>query len=290
MEYALKLENVSKSYKDFTLDNINISLPYGSIMGFVGENGSGKTTTIKLILDLIKRDSGIITILGQDNVDNKNIKQLKEHIGVVMDESCFPEMLTLMEVNKVLKNIYKTWDERKFGTLAKQFSLHKNKKIKDYSKGMKMKLSIAIALAHDAKILILDEATSGLDPLVRDEILDVFRDFIQNDRHSIFMTSHIISDLEKICDYITLIHNGKIILNKSTDELIDNYGILKCSEADFKTITPTAVKGFRKNAFGVEALVIKKEIKGDFVVDKASIENIMVYSIKEARCNESTNH
>jgi len=281
MEFALQLQNVSKNYKDFSLDNINISLPYGCIMGFIGENGSGKTTTIKLILDLIKRDSGTITILGQDNI--KDIKKVKENIGVVIDESCFPEMLTLAEVNCILKNIYKTWDNNKFEILTKQFSLQKDKKIKDYSKGMKMKLSIAIALAHDTKILILDEATSGLDPLIRDEILDVFRDFIQNDRHSIFMTSHIISDLEKICDYITMIHHGKIILNQSTDELMESYGILKCSEADFKTINPAIVKGFRKNSFGIEALVLKNGIRGNFVIDNASIEDIMVYSVKEAK-------
>ena len=279
MEYALKLENVTKEYKDFKLEHVNINLPKGAIMGFIGENGAGKSTTIKLIMDLISRDEGTITIFGKDNRDD--MKSIKEKIGVVMDESAFPENLNAVEINSIMKRIYKTWGENKFYELLGKFSISRNKPVKEYSRGMKMKLSIAAALSHNSELLIMDEATSGLDPIVREEILDIFMDFIQDENHSIFLSSHIISDLEKICDYITFIHGGKIIFSETKDDLLDNYGILKCSEEEFKKIDSQIVKGIRRNKFGIEALILKNEIKGSYVVDKASIEDIMIFHIKE---------
>ena len=279
MEYALKLENVTKEYKDFKLENINIALPKGCIMGFIGENGAGKTTAIKLILDLINRDDGTITILGKDNKTEMN--SIKENIGVVLDESSFPENLNAAEINNILKKIYKTWDENKFFNLLDKFSILLDKSIKDYSRGMKMKLSIAVSLSHNSKILIMDEATSGLDPIIREEILDTFLEFIQDESNSIFVSSHIISDLEKICDYITFIHNGKIILSETKDDLLDNYGILKCSAEEFKNIDKSIIKGIRRNKFGIEALILKNKISGNYVIDKASIEDIMIFIIKE---------
>ena len=279
MEYVLKLENVTKVYKDFKLDNVNINLPKGCIMGFIGENGAGKTTAIKLILDLINRDDGTITILGKDNKTEMNL--IKENIGVVLDESSFPENLNAAEINNILKKIYKTWDENKFFKLLDKFSILQNKSIKDYSRGMKMKLSIAVSLSHDSKILIMDEATSGLDPIIREEILDIFLEFIQDESNSIFVSSHIISDLEKICDYITFIHKGKIIFSEAKDDLLDNYGILKCSEVEYKNIDKNIVKGIKRNKFGLEALVLKNKIRGNYVIDKASIEDIMIFHIKE---------
>ena len=279
MEYALKLENVTKEYKDFKLEHVNINLPKGAIMGFIGENGAGKSTTIKLIMDLISRDEGTITIFGKDNRDD--MKSIKEKIGVVMDESAFPENLNAVEFNSIMKRIYKTWGENKFYELLGKFSINRNKPVKKYSRGMRMKLSIAAALSHNSELLIMDEATSGLDPIVREEILDIFMDFIQDENHSIFLSSHIISDLEKICDYITFIHGGKIIFSETKDDLLDNYGILKCSEEEFKKIDSQIVKGIRRNKFGIEALILKNEIKGSYVVDKASIEDIMIFHIKE---------
>ena len=279
MEYALNLENVTKEYRDFKLDNLNIALPKGCIMGFVGENGAGKTTAIKLILDLIKRDSGSITILGKDN--RTEMDSIKENIGVVLDESSFPENLNAREINKILKRVYKTWDENKFFKLADKFSLAHDKSIKDYSRGMKMKLSIAVSLSHASKILILDEATSGLDPIIREEILDTFLDFIQDESNSIFVSSHIISDLEKICDYITFIHKGKLVFSEAKDDLLDKYGILKCSPEEFQDIDKSIIKGIRRNRFGIEALVYKNNINGKHIIDKASIEDIMVFMIKE---------
>ena len=203
MENALEVKNLSKHYPEFELDNINITLPAGCIMGFIGENGAGKSTTIKAILDLIKKDSGEVTIFGQTNLSRN--QKLKEHIGVVMDECSFPENLNAKEIDKVMNNCYKTWNRTKYMKYLDKFALSLKKPVKEYSRGMKMKLSIAVALSHDSKLLILDEATSGLDPIVRDEILDVFLDFIQDESHSIFISSHIISDLEKICDYISQI-------------------------------------------------------------------------------------
>jgi len=276
---ALEITNLSKSYKDFALQNINITLPKGCIIGFIGENGAGKSTTIKLILDLIGRDSGDIKVLGQDN--RTAASWMKEHIGVVLDEACFPEGLQAKDVNLIMKSMYKTWDEQKFVALLSKFSLPKDKIVKDYSRGMKMKLNIAVALSHDSKLLILDEATSGLDPIVRDEILDVFLDFIQEEDHSIFMSSHITSDLEKICDYIAFIHKGRLLFCEEKDVLLSNYGILKCSQDELRGIAPDAVKGKRQSAFGVEALVLRDKVKGDYLIDPASIEEIMVYMAKE---------
>ncbi len=281
MEYALELNNVTKKYSDFTLDHISLNLPTGSILGFVGENGAGKSTTIKLILDTIKRQEGSITILGEDN-RNLSVK-IKESIGVVFDDCCLPEVLNLKNVNHVMKGIYKQWNSTLFYQYAEKFRLPETKIIKDYSRGMRMKLSLACALSHHAKLLILDEATSGLDPVVRDEILDVFLEFIQDESNSIFISSHITSDLEKICDYICLIHDGHILFSEPKDHLLETYGILKCSDSDFAHITKEAVIGYRKNQFGIEVLVKKRLVTNQFIIDPATIEDIMLFYIKGKR-------
>jgi ABC-2 type transport system ATP-binding protein len=277
MDYALKLTGVSKRYADFWLKDVDIELPSGCIMGFVGENGAGKSTTIKLILDLIRRDGGDIRVLGQDN----RLPELKERIGVVLDESCFPENLSARDVNAILKNIYRAWSEKTFWEYIRRFSLPESKPVRDYSRGMRMKLAIAAALSHDAELLILDEATSGLDPIVRDEILDVFLEFIQDESHSIFMSSHIVSDLEKACDYIAFIHKGQIVFSRPKDELLEGYGLIKCSREDFAVIDKAAVVGSRKNSFGVEALVYREKIPHGHLVDRAGIEDIMLYHVRE---------
>jgi len=278
MKNVLELKNVTKAYDGFTLRDINIILPKGCIMGFIGENGAGKSTTIKLILNLIHRDSGEIMVFGKESIANN--LEIKEDIGVVFDESNFPDTMNASDVNIVMKNIYKKWDSPAFFSYLTRFSLPLKKSIKEYSRGMKMKLSIAAALSHHAKLLILDEATSGLDPVVRDEILDVFLEFIQDEEHSVFISSHITSDLEKAADYITLIHNGQILFSESKDELLDEYGVLKCSAADYESIDKEIVFGCRKNAFGVEALIKRKALRGDYIVDSASIEDIMLFKIK----------
>lgn len=275
MEHILEVKNVCKQYKDFALDQVTFQLPAGCIMGFIGENGAGKSTTIKIIMDLVKKDAGMVTIFGKDN--ETELKSVKEDIGVVVDECCFPDNLSIQNIRKVMKNIYKNWEESTFQNYIERFSLPEKKPVKDFSKGMKMKLSISVALSHRPKLLILDEATSGLDPMVREEILGVFLDFIQDETHSILLSSHITSDLEKICDYITFIHQGKIIFTEEKDELLEKYAILKCSEEDLEAVPEDAVKGKRKNQFGVEALVEKEKVNSSFLTEKPSLEEIMLY-------------
>lgn len=288
MDYALELNGISKTYKNFKLDNITFRVPKGCIMGFVGENGAGKTTTIKTILNLIHADKGDIRILGLDYV--KDQLAIRNQIGVVFDESFFHENLTLTDISKIMKHIYTTWEEDTFYQYANTFKLPKDKIVKEYSRGMKMKLSIAVALSHNAKLLILDEATSGLDPIVRDEILDIFLDFIQNEEHTIFISSHITSDLEKIADYITFIHGGKIILSESKDNLTDNYGVVKCKKDDFEKLDKNNIIGVRKNQFGYEIMINnKKEIlkqmnqkkfSNEFYMDNTTIEEIILYKVR----------
>jgi len=279
---CIEIHNLTKQYENFKLNNISFNVPQGSIVGFVGENGAGKTTTIKLILNLIKKDKGNIKIFGINNSENEI--DLKQQIGIVFDESYFPDNLKVNEVSYIMKNIYNEWDNNTFNRYVDKFELPKNKIIKDYSRGMKMKMSIAVALSHNAKLLILDEATSGLDPIVRDEILEVFLDFIQNEEHSILISSHIISDLEKIADYIVFIHKGKIIFNQSKDELIYNYGIIKCNIEDFNLIDKKDIIRYKKNEFGYEILIKNKdELEkkyNHFVMDRVTIEDIMLFYIK----------
>lgn len=282
MEFALEIQGLTKKYDGFKLDDISLTLPGGCIMGFIGENGAGKSTTIKLILDLIAKDQGTITVLGQEGGVHSN-KLLKENIGVVLDESYFPEALNAKQINLIMKNIYSTWDVAAYNNWMKRFELPEKKPFKAYSRGMKMKLAIAVALSHDSKLLILDEATSGLDPIIREEILDVFQEFIQDETHSVFMSSHIISDLEKICDYITFIHKGKLIFSEPKDELLEQFVLVKCSEADIASIPKASVHGIRKNSFGVEALVKRNSVPPQLVMDRVSIEDIMLYHIKEFR-------
>ncbi len=286
MELALQVEKLNKRYDGFWLHDVDIELPKGCIMGLIGENGAGKTTTIKLILDLIRRDSGRICILGEEN--GAESKDIKERLGVVLDECSFPENVTAGHVNTIMRRIYRTWDEERFKGLLKRFSLPERKDIKEYSGGMKMKLSIAVALSHGAELLILDEATSGLDPIVRDEILEELFEFIQNESHAVILSSHITSDLEKVCDYITFLHRGEIVFSEEKDILLDRFGILKCSEEQLKNLPASAVKGCRKGQFGVEALAERDKLPAGLTVDKANIEDIMLYYIKEgSECRAS---
>lgn len=230
----LKVENLTKHYSDFKLNDISFNLPKGSIMGLIGENGAGKTTTIKLILNLIKKDNGKIKIFGLDNIDHE--LKIKQNVGVVLDESYFHDNLKPKDISIIMRNIYEKWDNKKFLEYINKFKLPKDKIIKDYSKGMKMKLSIAAALSHNPKLLILDEPTGGLDPVVRSEILDIFLDFIQDEEKSILFSTHVTGDLDKIADYITFIHKGNLVFTESNDKINDNYGIIKCGINEFNKI------------------------------------------------------
>ncbi len=276
---AIEIKNLSKAYKGFKLDNISLALPKGCIMGLIGENGAGKSTTIKLILDTIRRDNGSIEVLGKDNLIN--FKERKEDIGVVLDEAYFPESFTVKQVNQVMKNTFKRWNQELFFEHCKKLSLPYDKAFKEFSRGMKMKLAITVALSHEAKLLILDEATSGLDPIARDEILNILYEFTRNDEQSILISSHIVSDLEKLCDYIAFIHKGRLLFCEEKDMLLEKYGILKCNQTDFEAINSKAVKGVRKNNYGIEALVETSMIPSAMSVDKATIEDIIVFLAKE---------
>lgn len=273
--HAIEIKNLSKAYKGFKIDNLNLTFPGGFILGLIGENGAGKSTTIKLILDMVHKDSGSISILGQDH---KSVS--KEDIGVVMEENGLPESFNADEINAVFKNIYSAWNESEYYSYLKKFSLPLNKKIKDFSKGMKMKLYIAVALSHSAKLLILDEATSGLDPVVRDEILDIFYDFTRDENHSILISSHIVSDLEKLCDYIAFMHKGKLILFEEKDELLNNYCIIQCTEDEINDFERSSVLGIRKNEYGVSAVVKKSSVKENINLIPINLEDLFVYMIR----------
>ena len=276
---AIELTNVSKSYKGFSLNNINFAVPQGTIMGLVGENGAGKSTAIKLIMNAIKRDSGTITVLGTDNT-SKDFTLTKQDIGIVLDEAGFHDIFKVKDINKIMKAIYKNWNTEQFYAYLERFSIPLNKKIKAFSRGMKMKLAISVALSHEAKLLILDEPTSGLDPMIRDEILDVFSEFTRDENHSVLISSHIISDLEKICDYITFIHKGELVLCEEKDKLLDEYAVLKIEEKDFDAIPECAIVRKKKTAFGYELLVKKNNINNSFTTEKTNLETIVLFMAK----------
>ena len=275
MTYALELKQVSKQYENFTLQDISLALPRGCIMGLIGENGAGKSTTIKLLLHLIQPDSGTIEVLG---VPAETFSaERNAAIGVVMDECSIPDMFHVKQVDDVMGDIYPNWDSETFFQLVSRFGLPLKSKIKTYSRGMKMKLSIAVALSHHAQLLILDEATSGLDPVVRDEILELFQEFMQDEDHAILMASHITSDLEKICDYITYIHKGHVELSMEKDRLLEEYGVLKGSEEQLNALPADAVVRVIRNAFGIEALVKRSEIPSDCLLEQPTLEGIMLF-------------
>ena len=282
MNDSLEVKNLCKKYNEFELKNINFTLPKGMIMGLIGENGAGKTTTIKSILNLIKIDNGEIKIFGLNIKENE--KKIKEYIGVVLDDCFFSEYLTPTDINKIMRKIYKKWDEKLYYKYLEDFKLPKNKISKEFSSGMKMKLKIAVALSHHPKLLILDEPTSGLDPVARSEILDIFQDFIQNEENSIFVSSHITSDLEHIADYITFINDGEIVLSKTRDELLEKYGIVKCSKSEFERIDKNDYVKFKVNRYEYDVLVEDKakfKRKYEFkIIDKPTLDDIMLIYIK----------
>lgn len=279
---ALEIKNISKTYKNFKLDDISFVLPCGHIMGLIGENGAGKSTIINCILDIIEKDSGSISVLGQKN--DKNNVSLKENIGVVLDASDVYDNYTVKQVENIMKDVYKQWNHEVYDYYIQKFSLPLNKMIKDFSRGMKMKMAITIALSHQPKLLILDEATSGLDPIMRDEILDVFMEFVQDENHAILLSSHISSDLEKIADYITFIHEGKLILSTSKDELIYEYGLMKCRNDEFDMIDKEDIIRYRIKTYEVEILVKDREKMAkkypNCIVDPTKLDDIMMLYVK----------
>lgn len=287
MENILELQQVSKTFpkSGFKLDNVTFSLPYGSILGFVGENGAGKTTTIGCILNTIRKDSGTVKLFGREMQDEDT--DMREEIGVVYDGDNFPAYWTAAQLSQVMAGLYSRWDPSLFQKYLEDFDLPLRQKIKHYSRGMTMKLAIAAALSHHPKLLILDEATSGLDPIMRDEMLDVFLGFVQEEDHSIFLSSHITSDLEKIADYITFIHNGRLIMTISRNDLVYQYAVMRCRESQFRSLDPGDILAYRKRDFQIDVLVengkeAEKKYR-DVVIDHVSVDEIMLLLVKGER-------
>lgn len=279
MEYAIEMRGVNKRYKEFSLENIDIHIPKGSVVGLIGENGAGKTTLIKALLGLVHIDEGEIWIQGSPMECIE--KSIKEEIGAVFDENSFPENLKLQQIEKIMPSVYANWDAGMFDKLTERFGLSKTKQIKEFSRGMKMKLNIAAALSHQANLLVLDEATGGLDPVVRDEILELFQEFMESEEHSILLSSHITSDIEKIADYVVFIKNGKIIFQSNKDELLYQYGILKCAAKDREHMDHSYFVAERDSSFQCEILIRQKQefIREypDAVVDPVTLDMIMLF-------------
>lgn len=284
-ENAIEIDGLTKKYDGFTLDNISFNVPKGSIMGFIGQNGAGKTTTINSLLNIIKKDSGTIRILGLDN--EKNEIAIKEQIAAVFDELPFHDQLNANHISIILRDIFKEWDNEKYLEYLDRFALPRKKKIGQFSKGMKMKLQIAAALSHNAKLLIMDEATTGLDPVVRNEILDIFLEYLQDENHSILMSSHITSDLEKIADSVTFIDRGKLLLTGYKDDILETHGVMKCSVDNYKQIDETDIISARITDFGAEIMVSDKKMCSQkysgIIMDNTTLEEIMLFYVNRRK-------
>lgn len=284
-ENAIEIKGLTKKYDGFTLDNVSFNVPKGTVMGFIGQNGAGKTTTLKALLNIIKTDGGSIKMLGLDHI--KNEYEIKEQTAAVFDEIPFHDAFTAKQLGIMMSGLYGGWNPALYEEYLDKFALPQRKKIKQFSKGMKMKLQIATALSHGAKLLIMDEATTGLDPVVRNEILDIFREYLQNDENSILMSSHITSDLEKISDGVTFIERGKILLTGGKDEILEQHGVIKCGKSDFKEIAPDDYISARINDFGAEVMVSDKQdaLKkySGVTIEKTTLEEIMLFYVNRVK-------
>lgn len=282
IDNILEVKNLTKDYGDFVLDNLSFTIPRGSIMGLIGENGAGKSTTINCILNEITITNGEIIILGRNNLSEEVF--IKNRLGIVFDENHFPDVLTPIELGKCMAGIYSNWQSKEYQNYLTKFELPIKKKIKDFSRGMKVKLAFAVALSHQAEFLILDEATSGLDPIIRDDILDILIDFVQEENHSVLFSTHITSDLEKVADYITFLHKGKLLFSYPKDELIDNYGVVVCGTAVFESMDESEMIAFRKQDYQYKVLVRnRRKAEKNYpqaIVEPANIDDIMLFYVK----------
>ena len=284
MEYSIVATELKKDYGEFNL-NVSVKVPKGNIVGLIGENGAGKSTFLKLILGLIESNGGSFEILNEKKI-NEN-RMILENIGVVIDDNVIPENLNIIQVNRIMNDIYEQWDEEKFYRLTEELKLNKDKKIKEYSKGMKMKLSLMVALSHNPELLILDEPTTGLDPVVREQILDMFLDFVQDSSHSILFSSHIMDDLEKIADYIVFLKNGRVLLSEKKDNIIYEWGVLRCEEEKLKNIAEKYIIAYRASSYGYDVLVNDKEtikeIFEEVIIDDATLNETMLICSDNSR-------
>lgn len=280
---AIKLSHINKSFGDFAIRDLNLTVPSGTICGLVGENGAGKSTTIRLLMGVLRPDSGTASVLGAD-VSSPEFRDVKEDVGVVLDEAYFPESLNAVQVGKIMAATYRRWDQRLYDSYLKRFDLPEKKQFKDFSRGMRMKLAIAVALSHQPKLLVLDEATAGLDPIVRDEVLDIFNEFTREEDHSILISSHILSDLEKLCDYIAFIHKGDLLFCEEKDQLLEQYGIFEDSRENLDCLQPEAIVAREESRYGgVRALVKRDLAPTGFRLEKPTVEDVVLFLVKGAK-------
>ena len=280
---AIELSHINKSFGDFAIRNLDLTVPSGTICGLVGENGAGKSTTIRLLMGALRPDSGTASVLGTD-VSSPEFREVKEDVGVVLDEAYFPESLNAVQVGKIMAATYCRWDQKLYDGYLKRFDLPVSKPFKDFSRGMRMKLAIAVALSHSPKLLVLDEATAGLDPIVRDEVLDIFNEFTREEDHSILISSHILSDLEKLCDYIAFIHKGALLFCEEKDRLLEEYGIFEDSKENLDCLRPEAIVAREETRYGgVRALVKRDRAPAGLRMEKPSIEDIVLFLVKGAK-------
>ena len=279
MTNAIEIRGLVKEYKDFRLNSVDLTLPGGCILGLIGENGAGKSTLIKCLLGVILKNEGSIKILGRDA--DTELADIKEDIGVVMDEVGIPDSFRYKHINAVMKNTFRNWDEKLFESYMDKFKLPRDKKFKEFSRGMKMKMGIAIALSLNAKLLVLDEATNGLDPVIRDEVTDIFYEFTRDEEHSILISSHIVSDLEKLCDYVSFIHKGQVLLNEEKDVLLEEYAIAHTTEEELKELDPSAIRGRKSGIYGVQVLVRRDAVPAGMNLSPVTIEELFIFMIKE---------
>ena len=279
MSNAIEIKGLTKRFPGFALEGLNLALPSGCILGLIGENGAGKSTTIKLLLGMLKPDGGSASVLGADI--SGDLRPVKEEIGVVLDEPGLPHMLKAGQIGKIMESIYKNWSGEDFAALLRRLDLPEDKAYGDFSRGMKMKMGLAIALAHKPRLLLLDEATSGLDPVVRDDVTDLLLDFTRDEGHSILLSSHIVSDLEKVCDYIAFLHKGKLMLMEEKDALTNEYGLLQCSLTEAEQIDSAAVIGRRDSPYGCRLIVRRDAVPAGTVLGSVSIEELFIFMVKE---------
>ena len=280
---VIELSHIQKSFGDFAIRDLNLTVPAGTICGLVGENGAGKSTTIRLLMGALRPDSGTASVLGTD-VSSPEFREVKEDVGVVLDEAYFPESLNAVQVGKIMAGTYRRWDQGLYDGYLKRFDLPLKKQFKDFSRGMRMKLAIAVALSHQPKLLVLDEATAGLDPIVRDEVLDLFNEFTREEDHSILISSHILSDLEKLCDYIAFLHKGDLLFCEEKDRLLEEYGIFEDSRENLDCLMPEAIVAREETRYGgVRALVKRDLAPAGFRMEKPSVEDVVLFLVKGAK-------
>ena len=280
---AIELNHICKSFGEFAIQDLSLTVPSGTICGLVGENGAGKSTTIRLLMNALRSDGGTARVLGVD-VSSPEFRAVKEDVGVVLDEAYYPETLTAVQVGKVMAGTYKRWDQGIYDGYLRRFDLPGKKPFKDFSRGMKMKLAIAVALSHQPKLLILDEATSGLDPIVRDEVLEIFNEFTREEDHSILISSHILSDLEKLCDYIAFLHRGQLLFCDEKDQLLETYGVFAGTAEQLESLREEAVLGREASGYGgVRALGRREEVPAGLELERATVEDIILFMVKGAK-------